>query len=233
MLNLACGTITHPVWTNLDFSPYAYLARHRRIAGLLRTLGFISDTRWKRLKGVDSGIVRWDLRRGIPYQDSAFDVVYNSHFLEHLNRRHAGEFLKECYRVLKPGGVIRIVVPDLAYLVRQYCETMRDPIEHQLAIEALLDQVVRDQAVGPNEQRGPARIIEKLVRGTPEKTGERHLWMYDAVSLEKLLTELGFVNCRTQSALTSLVPSWKEFRLDANGAGVPHKPESLYMEAIR
>ena len=114
MLNLACGTITHPAWTNLDFSPYAYLARHKRIAGVLRTVGFISDTRWTRLEGVDPGIVRWDLRRGIPYPDSSFDVVYNSHFLEHLRRRDAGEFLTECNRVLRPGGVIRIAVPDLA-----------------------------------------------------------------------------------------------------------------------
>lgn len=233
MLNVGCGAVTHPQWNNVDFSPYALMAKHPQVANLLRKLHLISDLRWERLMGVDTAIVRWDLRRGIPYPESSFDVVYHSHFLEHLSRRDAIEFLKECRRVLKLGGVLRIAVPDLALLVRQYCESMRDATEHGRAIEALFEQIVRDQAMGPNEQRGPARILEKLVRGTPEKTGERHLWMYDSISLKELLTNLGFANCRIESAVTSIIPGWGEFHLDANGDGIPRKLESLYMEAVR
>jgi SAM-dependent methyltransferase len=233
MLNVACGTITHPQWNNVDFSPYALMARHRHLAGLLRRIGMISDLRWKRLSGVDPDIVRWDLRKGIPYPDASLNVVYHSHFLEHLSRTNAVGFLQECKRVLKPGGLLRVAVPDLAYQIRHYCETLGDPVEHAGAIEVMFDQVVRDQAVGPNEQAGLTRVIERWVRGTPEKTGERHLWMYDSVSLSKVLSDLGFLYCTVRTALTSAVPGWRKFHLDANGDGISYKPESLYMEAFR
>jgi predicted SAM-dependent methyltransferase len=233
MLNVACGTVTHLQWNNIDFGPYALLARHSRVAALLHRCGLISELRWERLMRVDPTIVRWDIRNGIPYPTSTFDVVYHSHFLEHLRMRHATELIKECRRVLKPSGVLRVAVPDLAYLFRQYCESMHDPIVHGQAIEALIGQMVRDQATGPNEQKGAMKFIEKLIRGTTEKTGERHLWMYDAISLKKLLMDLGFVNCTVQSSATSIIPGWKEFRLDADDDGIPYKPESLYMEAVR
>lgn len=48
------------------------------------------------------------------YPNSCFDVVYHSHSLAHLSKGDAIEFLKECKRVLKVGGVLRIVVPALA-----------------------------------------------------------------------------------------------------------------------
>jgi SAM-dependent methyltransferase len=233
MLNLACGTITHPQWNNIDFSPYALMAKHRRLAAVLRKAGMISDPRWQRLAGVDPDIVRWDLRKGIPYPESSLDVVYHSHFLEHLSQTNAVGFLGECKRVLKPGGVVRIAVPDLAYQIRHYCESTRDPVEHARAIALMFDQVVRDEAVGPNEQKGLTKVIEKMLRGTPEKTGERHLWMYDSISLAQVLTEVGFWKCTVRTAVTSAVPGWKDFRLDANGDGISYKPESLYMEALR
>lgn len=233
MLNVGCGPVTHLQWNNIDFGPYALLARHRRVAALLHRCGVITELRWERLGGIDPAIVRWDLRNGIPYLTSTFDVVYHSHFLEHLRRRHAPGFLKECRRVLKSGGVLRVVVPDLAYYFCQYEQSMHDPIAHGQAIEALIDQMVRDKATGPNEQKGALKFIEKLIRGGAEKAGERHLWMYDAISLKTLLMDLGFVNCTVQSAVTSVIPGWKEFRLDADGDGIPRKPESLYMEAVR
>lgn len=85
-------------------------------------------------------------------------------------------------------------------------------------------------AVGPNEQR-LTKVVEKLIRCSPEKT-ERHSWMYDFVSLKRPLADLGFVNCGTQSVVTSVIPGWKEFRLDANKDDIRCKPESLYMEAV-
>lgn len=233
MLNLACGARTHPEWNNVDFGPYARLAQHPRIATLMRRCGLISDLRWQRLGSVDPTTRHWNLRKGIPYPASTFDVVYHAHFLEHLRRPHAAAFLKECQRVLKPGGVLRVVVPDLSYYFHQCSETVNDPVAHEQAIEFLIDQMVRDQATGPNEQKGALKFFEKLIRGGSERSGERHLWMYDAVSLKRLLVNLGFVDCTVQTCVTSRVPGWRAFLLDANGDGITYKPESLYMEAIR
>ena len=46
------------------------------------------------------------------FPDNNFDFVCSEHFLEHLFIDEALELLKECHRILKPGGVVRIVTPD-------------------------------------------------------------------------------------------------------------------------
>jgi SAM-dependent methyltransferase len=89
-LNLGCGSRYHPEWTNVD----------RRPSG--------------------PGVIVCDLRKGVPFPDDTFDAVYHSHFIEHLNRTEAGLLLKECFRVLKGDGIIRVAVPDLEGIARYY-----------------------------------------------------------------------------------------------------------------
>jgi hypothetical protein len=60
-----------------------------------------------------------DLSKGIPFESDSVDAVCHSHVLEHLDRPVAGAFLKETLRVLKPGGIYRIVVPDFEFLCRE------------------------------------------------------------------------------------------------------------------
>jgi len=61
-----------------------------------------------------------DVREPLPYDDNFVDFIYNEHFIEHLDINQGELFLKECYRVLKPGGVIRIATPNLRYLMFKY-----------------------------------------------------------------------------------------------------------------
>src|SRR6266545_4331482 len=122
MLNVGCGTRMHWGWNNLDFSPYALLAHHPRLADTLHERSVLSDHRYEQLRAVDPDIVRWDLRRGIPYADGTFDAVYHSHFLEHVDREVVPSVLRENLRVLKPTGVLRVVVPDLRQLAERYLE---------------------------------------------------------------------------------------------------------------
>lgn len=65
-----------------------------------------------------------DVRKGLPYKDNTVKYIYASHFLEHFSRKDAEYFLKECYRVMKKGGVIRIVVPDLQAGIKNYINKM-------------------------------------------------------------------------------------------------------------
>ncbi len=49
-------------------------------------------------------------------------MCYSSHLLEHLSASEATAFLREQHRVLKPKGVVRVAVPDLGWLCRQFTD---------------------------------------------------------------------------------------------------------------
>ena len=72
----------------------------------------------------DPCVIAHDLRRGIPFADESFEVVYHSHVLEHLSQVEAHRFLCECCRVLTPGGTMRVVVPDLEEIARLYLRAL-------------------------------------------------------------------------------------------------------------
>jgi predicted SAM-dependent methyltransferase len=243
LLNLACGTRTDASWNNLDFSPYASLRRRPHIVKALREIGFLSAERYQRLQAIDPAIIRWNLARGIPFADSTFDVVYHSHFLEHLEREAAVKLLGECYRVLKPGGILRIVVPDLETLALLYRDalealdksgdTSENEAAHNNAIAELFDQMVRIGSSGTAEQKPWVRAIERLIRGSASDTGENHRWMYDRQSLSRILARLGFTTIRQHYATTSGIAGWERCFLDYNPDGSVYKTKSLYVEASK
>src|SRR4051794_33117528 len=124
LVNLGCGARMHRLWNNIDFSYYARLAGRPRLSGFLRACSVLSAARYERLLAADPAIIAWDLRKGVPFPDASFDLVYHSHVLEHLERNNAQRLLAECRRVLKPSGVLRVVVPDLEVLMRDYGRTL-------------------------------------------------------------------------------------------------------------
>jgi len=241
LLNLACGTRTDANWNNVDFSHYALLRHHDFAVRVLRKLGLVSDQRYVRLQAIDRDVIRWNLTRGIPFDDNTYDVVYHSHFLEHLDRQAAFSCLRECYRVLKPGGILRVVVPDLELLVQWYRESLGEldrgnldaESRHERAIHDLFDQMVRTVSSGTAEQKPWVRRIERLIRGNAATTGENHRWMYDRHSLGRLLTQIGFTAVHEQRATTSAIAGWENCFLDYDPGGKAYKPESLYLEAVK
>ena len=62
-------------------------------------------------------ILRLDATRRFPFPDSAFVHAYSEHVIEHLSFSQAASMLDECFRVLSPGGKVRITTPDLSFLV--------------------------------------------------------------------------------------------------------------------
>ncbi|MGF1539610.1 MAG: methyltransferase domain-containing protein [Pleurocapsa sp.] len=140
-LNLGCGYRYHPNWTNVNFTATA------------------------------PSVITHNLTKGIPFPDNSFDVVYHSHVLEHFSKHHAKFFMRECCRVLKPKGVLRIVVPDLEQIVRLYLIALEKAsngdalwaANYEWILLEMYDQVVRNQPGGelrayfsrqpiPNEQ---------------------------------------------------------------------------------
>lgn len=127
LLNLGCGRRFHPDWINLDFS------------------------------ALSKQVIAADLRLGVPFSDDSMDVVYHSHVLEHFTRSEGRFFLRECLRVLKPGGLLRIAVPDLEAAARAYIKALDDVREsgtqaalhrHEWMTIELVDQMVRTEPGG-------------------------------------------------------------------------------------
>ncbi len=121
-INLACGRVfvDSPDWLNFDFAPASAAVR---MANLLARL---------------------------PVADGTAALVYSSHFLEHVPRDLVPGFLRECWRVLQPGGVVRLVLPDLGNLAREYL-VRREAGEHDKAdfvVLEMIDQCVRRESGG-------------------------------------------------------------------------------------
>jgi predicted SAM-dependent methyltransferase len=112
-LNLGCGARTPTGWVNVDNAAGARFANIPFFSTLNRYLRLFSLD-W------DSRISVHDLRKPFPWPAKSADVIYASHVLEHFTRDEARVFLARCRETLKPGGIIRILVPDLHYFVREY-----------------------------------------------------------------------------------------------------------------
>ncbi len=123
-VNIGCGLSVAPGWINVDASLSAWISRRPRwlirlaykLSGANRfyTETFYRDT----LR--NNKFVYHNIDFGLPFRQQTVDYVFSSHFLEHLDKECAQGFLKECLRILKPSGVVRIAVPDLEYAWELY-----------------------------------------------------------------------------------------------------------------
>lgn len=126
MLNLGCGRQFHPAWVNVDLVP------------------------------INQSVCKVDISRGLPFSDNRFDAIYHSHLLEHLDHNQGQMLIGECFRALKPGGILRIVVPDLEQIARLYLDFHQQAVAGNKVAAAnyrwmkleLFDQMVRRQSGG-------------------------------------------------------------------------------------
>ena len=82
--------------------------------GQVKLTGFVNIDR------EPGGDIQCDVTQGLPYADATVDGIYSEHFIEHLSQTDILGFLRECRRVLKPGGRVRIATPDLEKIVSYY-----------------------------------------------------------------------------------------------------------------
>jgi predicted SAM-dependent methyltransferase len=240
ILNLGCGTKTSasPDVVNIDWSMYLRLKTSTVLRGIAPLV--LRGDRLARFRALPANITVHNLARGIPFETGSVDVVYHSHMLEHLDREVAKAFLLEAKRVLRPGGIQRIVVPDFEQLCKGYvahlavCEADPSAVaEHEDHIAEIIEQMVRKEAFGTSRQPPLRRAVENLLLGDARRRGETHQWMYDRFSLTSLLLGLGFREPMVQAYDTSRIPDWNRYGLDLDEEGKPHKKRSLYLEVRR
>jgi predicted SAM-dependent methyltransferase len=166
-LNLGCGSHIAEGWTNVDNALGARLAKLPFFRVLNRRIGLVRLD-W------DERIVIHDLRTQFPWNDETVDAIYSSHTLEHLTRSEGRHFLRECHRVLKDSGVIRIVVPDLAHFVATYTSGKRRA-----------DDFVEDLGVLPTREKGVRGLLAPFIQFP-------HRCMYDAPTLLAIFELMDF-----------------------------------------
>jgi predicted SAM-dependent methyltransferase len=84
--------------------------------------GEIHLEEWLNIDVVGAGAADflWDLRYRLPFPDGSVSAIFHEHLLEHLTYWQGIPLFRECRRLLKPGGVLRLGVPDFGRYARDY-----------------------------------------------------------------------------------------------------------------
>jgi len=186
-LNLGSGSRGHDGWVNLDFLP---------------------------MKSVNCV---WDCRRSLPFDDGSVRFIFSEHVFEHLDyTEEIPAVLSECLRVLQPGGILRIVVPDAGRYLRAYCEPGWDALTQLRDLRADHFDRYTICAYGTKME-----LINEVFR-----QAYTHKFAYDHETLERVLLHSGFARTERSRFGVSLDP---ELAIDF--ADRAH--ESLYIEGVK
>jgi predicted SAM-dependent methyltransferase len=178
-LNLGCGFQAHPDFVNLDHH-------------------------WNRR--ID---VCWDLGRDLPFADASMRGIYSEHCLEHLPLETADKMLAECFRILAPGGTLRLVVPDGELYLTGYSALVANPGAEPLPFsEGETFEGVYSPILSVN------RIFREF----------GHRFIYDFAMLGQMLERRGFTDIERVSFRSGRDP---KLLIDSEN----RKPESLYVDA--
>lgn len=126
MLNVGCGNSFHQDWVNIDINTN------------------------------NKSVIKHDIKTGLPFENETFKVVYCSHVLEHFDPDSAEKITNEIFRVLMKGGIVRILVPDLESICRNYLKYMEDAasgdnkaeFKYDYSLLEMFDQMVRTESGG-------------------------------------------------------------------------------------
>src|SRR5215469_10745825 len=132
---------------------------------------------WINIDLIDTADLKLDLRERLPFSDESVEVIYNEHFFEHLNYpSEVQSFLRECYRVLVPGGSFSVSVPDAEPLLIAYTNH-----------DEQLFKFVRQMRWHPDWCDTPMHHVNYMFR-----QGEEHKYAYDCETLALILRRAGF-----------------------------------------
>jgi predicted SAM-dependent methyltransferase len=151
-----------------------------------------------------------DVRNGLPFEDESVDIIYASHFLDHLSYFEAIDFLKEAKRVLKKDGIMWIAVEDLGELINCYLRKEMDKFAYQ---QPPIFSQVKSQGLklGMMLTGALVELPMDIYRG--------HKMLYDFEGLKETLERCGFEVRKAEPTFMGIEESW-------SGKG-----HSIYVEA--
>lgn len=151
MLHIGCGKNTLDHWLNTDFFPD------------------------------DSDVMHLDATRAFPLEDNSFDYIFTEHMIEHVSYCDGLSMLRECCRVLKDGGKIRITTPDLRFLIDLYGVDKSDLQQNYI-------KWASDAFVKPTGELDDTFVINNFVRAWD------HEFIYDEKTMRSSLVKSGFTD---------------------------------------
>ena len=185
--------------------------RHARGLSLNLGAGFHQQDGWTAIDlmvAPPTGF-RWDVRWGLPFDDGSVRRIHCEHFFEHL--RFPDEVmpaLGECFRVLEPGGELRIIVPDASRYIRAYARN-----------DAAFFDAMRDLGGAAVPFETDIEIVNQAFR-----MGGDHLFAWDFLVMQRRLEAVGFEHIEeTGYDPTRFIDQGDEWR----------RRESLYVVAYK
>jgi general secretion pathway protein G len=173
------------------------------------------------------GLVEFlDATRPFPLPECSFDFVYSEHQIEHVPLRAGDRMLAECFRVLRPGGVVRIATPDLARIARLAQSPLgEDEAYYVEYISRMLGLPAPD----------PTRVINAMFRAFGPDDASGHQFIYSFDTLAERLRAAGFTDVRRREVGESEHPMLRgvERHADAVGDARAVRYETLVVEATR
>ena len=170
-----CGQSCPDGWINFDASPTLRLQRLPVIGRLFKRGATVFP----------DGVRFGDIVQGLPVPDGSVQGIYASHVLEHLSHADFWTALDHTFRLLRPGGIFRLVVPDLRSRAQKYIERLETG---QTNANSWFMRSARLGSEGSS--RGPVELARSLIGRSA------HLWMWDEISLAAALDKTGFVDIR-------------------------------------
>lgn len=167
------------------------------------------------------GVMAMNAAKKFPFRNDTFDYIFSEHFIEHVNYGVGVQVIQESYRVLKPGGRLRISTPDLNFLIELYSERKSD-------LQKRYVKMAVDSFIKNPKKYEDTFVINNFFRDWG------HKFIYDYKILEGLLTECGFVDVVRYACGESLDKNLQG--LEAHGRVIGdefNKIETMTVEALK
>ena len=165
-------------------------------------------------------VVYMDAREPFPLPDESFDVVFSEHMLEHLTYADGRHCLRECQRVMRPGGRIRLATPSLDRLIQLYGDDLTDLQRRYIrwSVETFIAHA---------DAELPGFVLNNFLRNWG------HEFVYDVQTLRHALETAGFVDVSEHAVGESDDPRLVGLERHMRSAAEFNAYETMVLEARR